>query len=301
MTRWEIDQPRELTFDPVRSVHVTVVSGNVNVVGADGPVRLEVTRITAPPLVVEQEGEELLVAYRDWPWRGVFDWVGKDFQDWSWKDALGKLARLFHARYQADVTLAVPYDSTVKVNLLSGPVVLSDLAGEVSARTMSGTLTLQSLAGRVDAEVVSGDIEAESVAGDLRASVMSGSVVAAGCLSRRVDARATSGDITLDLANPHIESVAATTVSGEVIVRIPRDACLEVSATAVSGKLASAFEELRAERGPGQSTLSGRIGSVPPGRGVPGRLSIGITSGHGSILRSDQPCHGAKPPRRTCD
>lgn len=48
MARWTIDSPQRLTPDePVTSLKVDMVAGRLNVVGTDGPARVDVTRITS--------------------------------------------------------------------------------------------------------------------------------------------------------------------------------------------------------------------------------------------------------------
>ncbi|WP_460914979.1 hypothetical protein [Plantactinospora veratri] len=65
MPSWTVDGPRRLTLtEPVDQLVVRLNSGRVNVVGTDGPARIEVTRTDRRPLVVEHHDGRLSVRHR---------------------------------------------------------------------------------------------------------------------------------------------------------------------------------------------------------------------------------------------
>ncbi|MCZ9347874.1 hypothetical protein NGM37_60365, partial [Streptomyces sp. TRM76130] len=79
MPEWSVTEPSRLTFDaPVTELHVRVVDGTVNVVGREkGPARLEVSAMEGAPLIVEQRGGTLTVAYEDLPWKDFLQWLDR--------------------------------------------------------------------------------------------------------------------------------------------------------------------------------------------------------------------------------
>ena len=67
MTEWSVTEPVKLTpAGPVTRLQVRIVNGAVNVVGTDeSSVRVEISEIEGPPLIVSQDGSTLTVSYED--------------------------------------------------------------------------------------------------------------------------------------------------------------------------------------------------------------------------------------------
>jgi Putative adhesin len=268
MGRWTIAGPRRLGLDePVERLDVRLISGRLNVVGVDGPPRIEVAALGAKPLEVTVADGVLSVRYenfRSWPrWTGPLWWFLRG-----------------RRRYHADVSIAVPQHAPANLRLVSGSLVASALRAGASVELTSGRVTLLGLDGRTRAKVVSGPVEALGVGGQLSLETVSGELVLADSTAARVYAKTVSGSITADLENPPYDSeIHLETVSGQITVRVRADSDLDVQMRAVSGRVTSAFPELGGSASPGQKSVHGRLGAGT------GRLSAKATSGSISLLR----------------
>ncbi|HEY3009671.1 MAG TPA: DUF4097 family beta strand repeat-containing protein [Micromonosporaceae bacterium] len=268
MGRWTIGGPQRLSFEePVERLDVRLISGRLNVVGVDGPARIEVAALGTKPLDVTVDDGTLTVAYegfRRWRrWTGPFGWF-----------LYGR------RRYHADVSIAVPRATVANLRLVSGSLVASALRRGVTIEVTSGRVTLLGLAGHTRAKVVSGPVEALGVGGDLSLETVSGELVLADSTAAQVNAKTISGSITADLDNPpHDSQIRLETVSGEITARVREDSDLDVELRAVSGRVTSAFPEVRPHSTTGRRTAHGLLGAGT------GRLSAYATSGSISLLR----------------
>jgi DUF4097 and DUF4098 domain-containing protein YvlB len=261
MGTWTIDRPDRRTFDgEVKRLDVHLVQGRLNVVGTDGPARIEVTAIGAKPIDVTLDDDGTLTVVHQHPpkWRWALWW-------------------LFSRTYRADVSVAVPQAVPATLNVISGTIVASTLRAGARVDVTSGRITLLGLDGRISGRVVSGSIEALSIGGELDVETVSGEIVIADSTVARVRAKTISGSITCDLDNPPEHSdVKLETTSGEITARVREDSDLQVFLHVVSGRVTTAFPELKHEGG---KAVSGRLGAGT------GQLSASATSGNISLLR----------------
>jgi hypothetical protein len=261
MTTWKIAEPERLALDgEVRELNVTLVGGRLNVVGADGPARVEVSAIGERPLMVHLDERGLLsIGHERLPkWPGFLRWL------------IGK-------RFTVDVSVVVPTAAPVDLTVVSGSVIASSLHGGATVEVTSGRITLLGIDGVVSAKVTSGSIEALTLGGDVDLESVSGEIVVADSTARRVHARSISGSVTCDLDNPSIGSdVRLDTVSGEITARVREDSDLEVHLNTVSGRVLNTFAGLDHA---GRGSVSGRIGTGT------GRLAANATTGTISLLR----------------
>jgi hypothetical protein len=266
--KWTIDAPQKLTLDqPVQRLRVRTVAGEVNVVAAEGPARLEVSEIEGPPLQVVLKGGELTVSYDDLAW--------KDFQ---WK-GLSHAIGLWRTKRRAVVSLAVPAGTTVELGSASSETVISGITAPVTVHSASGAITLVRLAGKVEANTASGNVQAQSVSGDLKVNTVSGELTVFEGASGRLKANSVSGAMTLDLAHDNATDVSLNNVSGEVAVRLPAPTDAKVNANTTSGDLSNAFDELRVAGTWGAKQITGTLG-----KGT-GTLKITTVSGSVALLR----------------
>lgn len=269
MPTWQIDQPRQVTLDgDVTRVEVWFAHGRLHLVGADGPPRVEITRIGRKGVTLRHEGGVLSVRHefprRMWTaWTGPFWWMFKGRRS-----------------YSADVSVAVPRRAAASLGVVSGSVIASGLRGGVTVDVTSGSITLLGLDGPVRAKTVSGAIEALGVGqgGDLTVETVSGEITLADSSAQRIFARTISGAITCDLDNPRANDIRLDTTSGEITVRVPVDADLGVNLNAVSGRIISAFPEVRPSGSPGLRSATGRLG------GGSGALHAHAISGSVNLL-----------------
>ena len=259
MTTWNIAEPTRLELKgEVKDLQVTLVGGRVNVVGADGPARVEVTAIGERPVTVVLDDGVLRVSHERVPkWPGFFWW-------------------LFHNRFKVDVSVMVPDRTPATLNVVSGSVILSSLRAGARVDATSARVTLLGLDGPVAAKVISGSIEALTLDGEADLETVSGEIVVADSTARKVHARAISGSITCDLDNPPVDTdVRLETVSGEITARVREDSDLRVHLSAISGRVVNAFPGLDQV---GRSAVTGRLGTGT------GRLTANATSGTITLL-----------------
>jgi putative adhesin len=263
MATWQIDQPQKLTFDQVRRVRVRTARGGVSVVGSDDRPTLEVSELEGPPLQVRHDGDQLTVGYERSSWPGPLAWL-----------------RQRPRRYLAVLSLAVPRDCEVDVEVVAGSLMVSGMRAPVRAKSVSGEVTLAGCAGQVEANTVSGAVQAHGVAGDLWAQTVSGdlTLVEGG---GTIGAKTVSGTVLLDLTTAAVQDVRVTSISGDVTIRLPQSSDLQVQLQSTSGQVASAFDELRSAGRPALRTVSGRLGAGT------GRLRASTTSGHVALLRRE--------------
>lgn len=261
MTTWNVAEPTRLELKgEVKDLAVRLVGGRINVVGADGPARVEVSAIGERPVTVTHDDDGTL--------RIVHDAVPK----WP-----GLLWWLFHKQFKVDVSVMVPVRTPATLNVVSGSVVVSSLRAGVRVDATSARVTLLGLDGRVTAKVISGSVEALTLDGEVDLETVSGEIVVADSTARKVHARAISGSITCDLDNPPADTdVRLDTVSGEITARLREDSDLRVHLNATSGRVISAFPGLDRV---GRSTVVGQLGAGT------GRVAANATSGTITLLR----------------
>ncbi|QPP06640.1 hypothetical protein G4Z16_09770 [Streptomyces bathyalis] len=269
---WSISEPQTLQIDdPVESLQVRIVGGSVNVVGTGEPgARVEVGEVEGPPLTVTREGDSLVVAYEDVPWKGFLKWL--DRKGWN---------------RHVVVSVSVPAHVRLSVGVVGASAFVSGVTGRTDLRGVSGDTTLVGIDGPVRAETVSGNVETQGLTGRIGFNSVSGDLTV---IDGRpaVKADSVSGSMILDLHTGGSDGetdVAVGTVSGEVALRMsnPVDATVEVSTA--SGGVSSAFDELKVEGQWGAKKVKGTLGS---GRG---RLQASSVSGSIALLRRAEPLH----------
>ena len=264
MSTWTITEPDRLTLDgEVVQLKVNLIAGRLNVVGADGPARVEVSQVSGDQPITVSLGEDgtLTVAHPRIPRTNGLMW---------W---------LFGRKLRVDVSIAVPTGTRARLNVISGSIVASTLRAGALLDVTSGRITLLGLDGDVTAKVASGTIDALSVGGRLALETVSGEITVADSTAGRVHARSISGAVTCDLDNPPSDSqIHLETTSGEITARVREDSDLKVDLHATSGRVTCAFSELQRH---GKASVSGQLGAGA-GRG---HLHVNATSGNISLLR----------------
>jgi hypothetical protein len=268
MPRWTIDSPRNLDLPDIAALRVRVVSGSVAVLASQDPPSLDVASLSGQPLLVTHEAGILTVTYEDLQPGGLRGWLRPQ-------------------RHSADVTITVPAGCPTQVGVVNASTIVSGISANISAKSVSGDITLDSVTGNVDAKTVSGDLEARGLDGDLAFNSVSGDLTLAGGAVRHLAARTLSGQVTADIDVPEGSGLRASTVSGDVAVRVPASASARVDLKSTSGRLRSNFEPLSPAPGPGRAVLSATLGS--------GSADISLTSMTGDVTllaRADDPPSG---------
>jgi len=260
---WVVGGPQIIEVEQVEALRVQLVGGRVDVVAHDEPTtRIEVHSVDGRPLEVTLDGGELRVGYQ--------------FTLGGWEGWLEKF-RNFRDKDRADVAIAVPRDVRTKLGTVSAEGLLAGIEEDASVSTVSGSLVTDGTRGRLSAHTVSGEIVVREHAGTLKLNTVSGDLSASGELSL-VQANSVSGGLTLDVTGGSA-SVTASTVSGDVTLRLPQEQGVKLQAQSVSGRLVVDGEEYKGGK-PGQRKVD-----VVRGDGTC-FVSANTVSGHVTVLRS---------------
>ena len=259
---WTVDQPDQIGFDgPVRTLKLAVAQGRINVIGTDGPPMLEVTKITGPPLTVRLEDGELKVNHGEEGRPNILGW-------------------LFSGRRQeVDLSLALPPDALVELNVVSGAVVVSNFHERISVRGVSGEITLAGVHGSARVHTVSGAITAEQVTGDIKVNAISGAITVIAGAGGKIDLNTVSGALTVDLEDPMPSDINLQCVSGALTVRLPHEPDVKVDLSTAHGRVATSFPDLTERGWHNTRQLTGQIGTGQA------RLHGGTVSGTVTLLR----------------
>jgi hypothetical protein len=272
-SHWTVDSPTTMEFDGVTALRVRLVGGSVAVLAAEGTSSLEVSSIEGDPLQVTFENGLLTIAHENLSWEGLLKWLRPQ-------------------RHAATVTVSVPRKCPAQVGVVNAAAVVSGIGSRTSVKSVSGGITLDGVAGEVDANTVSAPLEAQGINGRLNFSTVSGDLTLADGWLERLDANAVSGDVTADVDLDPLGGMNVTTVSGEVMLRLPAEADAQVNLHSVSGDVRSEFAELRRSSAPASRSVSGSLGAGS------GQVSVTTMSGRVMLLRragSPDPRAGRRP------
>lgn len=283
MARWEGDEVK-VELPRVVEAHVRIVGGEVTVTAAAGPAKVDAKVVEGEPLEVEVDGGVLTVVHEPERWSvGPVKGVG------TFKIGpitLGGGVGGKTLRCEAVVVLTVPPDTPLTVRTVSGEVVLAGLRAGASITTVSGRITATDVTGDLGVRSVSGVIEAEAVDGAVSANVVSGEVTVTGRVPR-LTGHSVSGELTFDLDN--VPETSLSTVSGDVLLRLPADASLHLELSTLSGTLDSAFPvDGRHDR----RRLVGDIGGASEAGSAP-TVNVRTMSGDVAVLRKEGATVGA--------
>ena len=259
-SEWTIEAPTSLEFDDVTELRVRLIAGSVAVLATTGRPSLEVSSIEGDPLTVTYEDGVLTIAHENLNWEGLLKWLRPQ-------------------RHSATVTVSVPRKCRAQVGVVSATAVMSGISARASVKSVSGGITLDGVAGDVDANTVSGAVEAQGINGKLNFNTVSGDLTLAEGWLERLDVNGVSGDVTADLDLDPLGGMQVTTVSGEVMLRLPAEADARVNLHSVSGDVRSEFAELRRSSAPASRSVSGSLGAGS------GQVSVTTMSGRVMLLR----------------
>ena len=260
VSEWTIEAPANLEFDNVSGLRVRLIGGSVAVLATTGKPSLEVSSVEGDPLNVTYEDGVLTVAHENLNWEGLLKWLRPQ-------------------RHAATVTVSVPRKCQAQVGVVSATAVMSGISARASVKSVSGGITLDGVTGDVDANTVSGPVEAQGINGKLNFNTVSGDLTLADGWMERLDVNGVSGDVTADLDLDPLGGMQVTTVSGEVMLRLPAEADARVNLHSVSGDVRSEFAELRRSSAPASRSVSGSLGAGS------GQVSVTTMSGRVMLLR----------------
>lgn len=261
MSRWTIDEPTTLDFDGAVALRATLIAGSISVLASDERPSIMIGDVEGPPLVITHEAGMLTVTHEKL-WENVLSWLRTQ-------------------RCRASITVTVPHDCPVTLNLVSADAVVTGMTARTSIKSASGDVTLDEVAGAIDANTVSGAIEAQGLDGTVSFTSVSGDLSLAGGSIEHLAARAVSGRIAADVSLTGDSRVDVNTVSGEVALRIPESAGAQVALNSAAGRIETSFPELGRQERPVARSVAGKLGDGT------GRLTVNTVSGSITLLGRD--------------
>ena len=233
-----------MDLEGIDRVVVSIVAGEVTVTAGEHA-RVEVRR---------ESGDEVHVRHGE----GLIHVAQPDPSSSGWD-------RLMHLvgsgrRQRCTVAITAPPHAKVDLTTVSAPIVASGFDGGARVKSVSGDITLSKLSTKVDVKTVSGDVNAKDLSDELKLKSVSGDMSVVDGTCRRVDAKAVSGDVLLDLDVDPTGTYDVTTVSGSVSLRARGELNLTVDAKSISGAFLSDFGG-DWYREPGRRTLHHTIGN----------------------------------------
>ncbi|WP_131737701.1 DUF4097 family beta strand repeat-containing protein [Actinomadura roseirufa] len=271
MSRWTIDEPTTLDFDGVVTLKATLIAGSISVLASDERPSVMIGDVEGPPLVVGHEAGMLTITHERLI-EGVLSWLRTH-------------------RTKAAITVTVPYDCPVTLNLVSADAVVTGLAARTSIRSGSGDVTLDGVVGAIDANTVSGAVEARGLDGSVSFTSVSGDLSLAGGAVDRMGARTVSGRIAADVDLVGDSGIEVNTVSGEVVLRVPGSANALVALTSAAGRIDTAFPGLGRQDRPVARSVGGTLGDGSA------RLAVTTVSGAITLLGREDDAQEITTPR----
>jgi hypothetical protein len=282
MPSWTVDGPTSLDLDGVTTLNVHLAGGTVAVLATDDRPSFVVTELDGQPLRISQVDGKLTVGYEKPSLDGLFGSDRPSVEDLfgAERPSLDKLLGFLKPRRgTAAVTITVPADCPVEVDVSTASTIVSGLSAGVSVKGLSGAITLDGVTGDVTAETNSGEVAACEVDGDIRFRSMSGRLTLAGGTLRSLEANSMSGQVTADVALAPAGSMQINTMSGAVTLRLPADSDARVRLHSMSGAVRSEFDSLKTVKAPASHAASGNVGAGN------GRVSVTTVSGAVTLLR----------------
>ena len=241
--QWFVSEPRVIDVGVIRTLKVSLIGGQVDVIGHDEPVtRVEVHSVSGKELKVSLDGDVLEIDHPQLRWDNFIS-VFASFRD--------------HAR--ADVSILVPRSVQLKLGVVTAEALVSGIRSDAKLNTVSGSVVVDQVEGDIDLNSVSGEFSVRNHRGEIEANTVSGDVTASGAIDR-FHANGVSGSVALDLSGTPL-SVDNSTVSGDLTVRLPRAFRTYFTGNTVSGTLQLDGVQTRGVRGRGHSSTSGPEGA----------------------------------------
>ena len=129
----------------------------------------------------------------------------------------------------------------VEVHAQSGDVIVDEVNGRLDVGTLSGDITVGTVNGDVEIATTSGDVKVSDVRGNVDVGTVSGDITLRGVTAKVVRAKTTSGDVSYDGAIDPAGRYDLAAHSGDVKLRIPRDASAQLTVSTWNGEIDSDF------------------------------------------------------------
>ncbi|MGN6127352.1 MAG: DUF4097 family beta strand repeat-containing protein [Humibacter sp.] len=265
--RWLVmpGDSKTIDFEVVRKLKVSLVGGQVDVIGHDEPTaRVEVNDVEGKEIKISIDGDTLEVDHPQWRWDNFID----VFRSWRGKA-------------RADVTILVPRDVSLKLGVVSATALVSGLVTDAKLNTVNGEITADGLIGDLDLNTVSGELTARDHRGEITVHTVSGDITVSGSVPK-FSAESVSANVYLDLFDvPY--NINTNTVSGDVTLRIDDGLGVRYRINTVSG--VAHLDGTTIVRGSMGKTFTHETGTLE-GRWVD--MSVNSVSGNLSVVRRPQ-------------
>jgi len=269
---------------PTAKVHISNISGSVNVVAWDRNEVLVTGQLGAgaKPLEIDGNKDNLTIKVAPQSGSGWFNWGGDS--------RMGPTTLELHVPRAAALDVNVISASLVIDGLDGGTIEVNSVSGKarVNARTpsleidsVSGGIQLAGHADRADLQTVSGEILAPSLGGNVTLQTISGRIQAAGGPWQELTLSTVSGDVQLSGGLAANGSLSVDSMSGDVQLLLPASTSASLHASSFSGDLRSDFgTPAKPEHRPG-SSLDVRLGTGH------GKINVETFSGDLRIRKQD--------------
>jgi len=238
--KWMVDGPKVIDIERVSKLKVTLIAGQVDIVGHDEPgARVEVHSVRGKALKVSIDGDTLEVDHPQLDWDNFIDVFAS-----------------FRGSASADVSIMVPRDIALRFGVVSASALISGLSENARISTVSGDVVVDNVRGDLELNAVSGELSVRGHNGDVTARTVSGDITATGDIPK-FHSDSISGKVFLDLTGVP-EEAKVKTVSGNVTVRLAPGVAARYRINTVAGKLQLDDSEITGIRG----SYSGKYGEL---------------------------------------
>jgi len=238
--KWLVDSEKIIDFELVRSLKVSLIGGQVDIVGHDEPgARVEVHSVRGKELKISIDGDSLEIDHPQLSWDNFID-----------------VFRSFGGSAKADVSIMVPRDVALKFGVVSSSALISGLTTDASISSVSGSVVVDGVTGDLQLNSVSGEIAVRNHYGKISTKTISGDIAATGEIFKLV-ADTVSGSVFLDLEGTPDE-VRVNTVSGAVTTRLAAGVPAQYKISTVGGRVQLDDSEISGVRG----TYTGKYGAL---------------------------------------
>jgi DUF4097 and DUF4098 domain-containing protein YvlB len=229
--KWLIDGPKVIDIGLIRSLKISLVAGQIDIVGHDEPdTRIEVHSVTGKDLSVSINGDALEIDHPQLRWDNFVD-----------------VFTSFRGNARADVSIMVPREIALKFGVVSASALVSGLTGDASISTVTGDVVADGLTGDLTLNSVSGEISVRDHTGTIAAHSVNGDITATGAISR-FTSEAVSGNVVLDL-DGQPGAVRVNTVTGSITARLTPEVATEYRINSATGKINLDGAEVATVRG----------------------------------------------------
>ena len=175
---------------------------------------------------------------------------------------------------KVDYLVRVPQACHLRINGVSNSASLQGVTGEISLSTVSGALELVNLTGSLRVRSVSGDISGQNISGQLGLETVSGDLLLADSSLVELNASTVSGDLVIHSPLSG-EPVHLNSVSGDVILFVPRTSSFAINSQSISGEVVTRLPVAQRQKNFGQTRVQiGQGGTSILHRSVSGDLIL---------------------------